>query len=176
VRRDDGASPLREESLEPCDRESAAFLRVGGASDLVHERERARPRFRENPGQDLHRGGERRAVRQDRLRVSDLGADRIEERQSGAGRGRDRESRLGEQREEPGRLEHDRLSSGVGPRHDEEPAVLRKLEVERHDRALGSRLAEDPPAQRRKTRVEQGWRAPVSVHEPSSEISGIRPR
>ena len=47
----------------------------------------ARPRLREDFSEGLHRGGERRAVREDLLRVADLGPQRGDEGNSRAGAG-----------------------------------------------------------------------------------------
>ncbi len=130
VRRDERPSAAVDERLEQRDRDGASLLGIGRAADLVDERERVRPGLREDRGQALHGRGERGAVRQDRLGVADLRADRAEYRQARPdGRG-NRDAALREHREEAGRLQHDGLAAGVGPRNDEQAPIGRELEIE----------------------------------------------
>ncbi len=115
VRGRESPAPAFEVRLEKRHGEGAAFLRVRRSTDLVDQRERSGPGPGQDPGERLHRRRKGRAVREDRLGIADLGANRAKDRQARAGLRGDRDAALGEHREEPGRLQDDGFSAALGP-------------------------------------------------------------
>ena len=155
VRRDDRAPAPVQVRLQIRHGQGAALFRIGCGADLVHEREVARGGFFEDSGERLHGRRERRAVRQDLLRVADLRSDRAEYRKTRSDLRGHREAGLGEQAEEAGRLQNDRLAARVGTGDHEQTRRGGQLEIE-SDRVLRRpRLAEHAPPQRGEPGVKQ---------------------
>ena len=156
VRRDQRAAARLQVRLEERDGERASLFRVRGAADLVDQGERSRPRVAQDAGERLHRGGERRAVRQDRLRVADLGPDRAEDRQPRSRGGRHGMPHWASSEKSPAVFSTTVLPPALGPDTTRSRRSAGSSKSSGTACAALARLPEDALPELLEARVEQG--------------------